>query len=164
MCEPTTLIIAATAVAAAGQVVSGIQKANAAKYEAKVAESNVKLATNQANDAMARTKEEQQRSFRKTAQLVGSQRAAMAANGIELGFGTAVDTIGDSKRIGQEEVNIIGRSGAREAMGYDIDAANYSAKADAARMAKKAAVTETVFGVGKTLLGGAQQYRRAQAG
>lgn len=164
MCEPTTMLIAATAITAAGSVVGGINQNNQAKYQAQVANQNAALERNSANDARARGAIEEQRQYRRTAQLLGVQRAALASNGVEVDFGSAADLQTDTKTIGWEDAATIRENTVREARGFEINAYNDVAKGKAARAQGKAALIGGIFNAGSTILGGAQQYRKMKAG
>lgn len=164
MCEPATLTLIATGVAAAGTVVSGVAQAKQQRYQAAVAERNAQLSNQSAADAIQRGKLEEQRSYRRTAQLQGEQRAALAANGIEVDFGSAADVQRDTAAAGAEEAGIIRENAMRETRGYEIEAANFGASAVADRAAAKATMVKTAFDTTSTILGGAQQYRKIQAG
>lgn len=163
MCDPVTLTIAGTAAAAAGTVVKTVNAANRATYEARVADSNAKLASAQAADAAERGKLEAQRVMGRNSQLLGRQRAAAAANGIEVDFGSSADVLGDTETIGRNEVATTYRNSEREMQGFDINASNYQAKARGARAARGAAIVEGAFDFGSTILSGAKQVGQIRA-
>lgn len=163
MCEPTTLIIAATAMQTAGQIVQGVNTAKQMRYSAKINEINANMDRKAAQDALDRGRIEEQRQYRRNSQRMGAIRAAQAANGIETEFGSASDVQFDAKQIGWEDADTIRQNAAREATGFEINAWNREAQAKADRAGAKAAMWNTVFDVGSTILGGAQQYRKAKA-
>ena len=107
MCDPVTLTIAATAVTAAGQVASGIGQAQQARYAAAMSERNAKLDADQAKRAEENTALEAQRRYRQSAQMLGAQQAAMAANGVDINFGSALDLQRDSRMLAAEDVGQI---------------------------------------------------------
>ncbi len=160
MCDPGTLILASTAVAAIGSGVTAAQSAAMSRYEGKVADRNAQLTTQQARDAQDRTRIEAARLYRKAGQTGGQQRAAMAANGLDLGFGSALQVQQDTAMITAEDAGQIYKSGAEEVRGFDINAGNYRAKAQGARQAASAAIVKGVFDVGSSVLGGATQYSK----
>jgi len=163
MCEPVTLAIAATAVAAAGTAVKTINTMKSQTYQARVADANAKMASSQAADAAERGKIEAQRVMGRNSQLLGRQRAAAAANGIEVDFGSSADVQNDTAEIGRQEVATTYQNAEREGLGYDISASNYQAKAASARAARSAALVEGAFDFGSTILGGAQQVGKIKA-
>lgn len=59
--------------------------------------------------------------------------------------------------IGYEDSKTIAQNTAREVMGYDVNASNYTAQARAARARGKAALVGGAINVFSTVLGGAKQ-------
>lgn len=134
MCEPVSIITVATAVvgtAIAAKSASDQAKAarGQAAYAAGVARNNAIIADQQAEsarafaersalDAEARGIAEEQRVRRQTAQLVGRQRAVLAANGVQVDAGSALDITTDSKAIGEIDALTVRSNAAREALGY----------------------------------------------
>lgn len=163
MCDPISLTIAATAVAAGGQIVQGVGQAQQSRYEAQIYDRNTALDREQAQDALARGRIDEARQYRKNAQLMGAQRAAAAANGIETDFGSMGDLQGDTKRLGWEDAATIRENAIRETKGYEIQAYNSQAKAASARSAASGALIGTVFNVGSTILAGATQTSKLKA-
>ena len=96
MCDPVTLTIAATAVATVSTVFGGIQQAQMHRYEAGIAQNNAVYAERQATDAETRGQKDQADLARRVAAVRGEQEAAFAAEGVDLGFGSALDVVGDT--------------------------------------------------------------------
>lgn len=164
MCDPGTLLIAATVAQAAGTVVKTVGAVQQHNYEAKVAEANIKAENLRIVDALDRGAQERQEAARKQAQMMGAQRASMAANGIDLGFGTAGKFLADTAEIGQREQHAVSENTRREVMAYDINAANFGGQMNASRSAAKGAALAGAFDVVSTLAGGASRYRDMQNG
>lgn len=160
MCDPVTLTVAATAVAATGQIVSGIGKSQQANYAAGIADQNRVAASKNAADAQDQTALEAQRRYRALAQTKGAQQAAMAANGVDINYGTAVDIQRDTAMIGAEDVGQIYKAGAAKVKGYDTEAWNYAGEANAQRAKAKGAIVDGIFGAAGTALGGASQIAK----
>lgn len=160
MCAPLIpmLAVASAVVGAAGSIMQGQAAGAQAKYSAQVNEQNAKLAAEQANDATIRGQEEAKKVARQYGQLGGQQRAAMGANGIDLGFGSALDVQRDTQLLKDEDLNTVYKNADRERKGYFIESANYRAEAEANRMQGKAAKTASFFEAGSTLLGGFSQF------
>ncbi|MBB5685649.1 hypothetical protein FHS49_001657 [Sphingobium boeckii] len=129
-----------------------------AKGQAAQAAVNRDEANRSAMDAMERGNIEQQQHYRKVSATMGSQRAAMAANGLDISFGSAADLVGDTAMYGQEDAATIAQNTVREARGFEIEAANYSAQGKSAKLAAKGAIVKGVFDMGSSILGGATQY------
>lgn len=169
MCEPTTALMAISlAVSAAGAVQSANAQAasmeasaNAATYNAQVAEMNATLSDRRARDALARGKEEEQRVRLQAAQLQGRQRAAMAANGVDLGFGSPLDTLLDTAVMGERDALAVRRNAANEAYDFEVQATNARADAGLGRMNAASSLsgarstrTSGLLTAGGTVLGG----------
>ncbi len=160
MCDPVTLTLAATAVAAIGQGVGAMSASKQANYQAKVAGANAKRESQAAIDAIERGNIETRKFQRRAGQEMGQQNAALAANGIDITFGSAADVRGDTAMFAQEDSQAIQENARREAMGYDINAVNYLSEAKSQRSAARGALVQGAFGVASTVLGGATQYSR----
>lgn len=165
MCGPAAPFLAAGAavLSAAGTIQGGLAAKAQGKYQAAVATQNASLANAQARDAMDRGRIEQVRLYRQQSQLQGRQQAAFAANGIDAGFGSALDVAEDTAMIGQEDALTLNKNTLRETKGYEISAGNYKSEAYAAKAKGKAAFTNSLFSAGSTLLGGASQFGKMNA-
>ena len=164
MCLPAALavpaLIASTVVSSVGAVVSGIGQAQQANYQASVADQNRVLANNQARDSIDNTNLEAQRRYRALAQTQGNQQAAMAANGVDLNFGSALDVQRDTAMIGAEDASQIYKAGAERTKGYEINAFNFASQASAERAKASGAMIGGLFNAASTALGGASQISK----
>ena len=152
--------MAATPALAVMMVGSGISAGSqlaAGEYNAKVAGYNAKVANAQAADALVRGEQEVTTARRKGSAVIGAQRAALAAQGVEVNTDTASQLQEDTARATAEDVVTIRNNAKREAWGYKVQATNYKAQARLARY-------EGVTGAAGTLLGGgAQTYNAGRA-
>jgi hypothetical protein len=164
MCDPGTLAIASAVMAVAGTAASTMSQVSQYRYEARVADFNRKAEDAKVQDAAQRGQIEERNAARRQSALMGAQRAAMAANGIDLSFGSAAETLGDSAMMAQEDRGTIRENTRREQMGYDINAANYAAKAKAARSAATGAIWSGIFQAGSTIAGAASRLGSIKAG
>ncbi|UUL83449.1 hypothetical protein [Sphingomonas qomolangmaensis] len=146
-----------TSVSGTVATVGNVQQA---RYRAAVADRNAALEQESARDALARGRTEEERSQRQTASTMGAQRAAMAANGIDLTFGSAASFVADTARVGQQDAATIRENATREARGMEREAANYRGEASAQRSAATGAAISGAFGVASSALGSAQQFKR----
>lgn len=105
----------------------------ALEAQAQVAANNAQLATWQGEDSLQRGQVAASGATMKTGQQVGSQRAALAANGVDLSMGSAQNIITDTEFIGKVDANTIQDNAAREAWGYRMQSRNYTDQARAAR-------------------------------
>jgi hypothetical protein len=164
MCELTTaLMIASTVMGGAAQIQAGNAQAAASRYNAQVAEMNAKMADRASRDAIERGASEEQRQRMQTAQLQGRQRAAMAANGVDLAFGSPLDALVDTAMMGELDALTIRRNANREAYDYQVQGVNYRADASLSRMNASAAKTGGYLGAIGTVLGGAGNVARYRA-
>lgn len=162
MCGPLPIVLAAAsaAVSASGQLLSGVGAANQYKYEASIAQQNSKIADSQAQDSILNTNLEAQRRYRELAQTKGQQQAAMAANGVSLDFGSAIDIQKDTAATGAEDIAQIYKGGAEKTKSYDISSWNYRSQAAADQAKASSAITGAIFGAASTALGGASQISK----
>jgi hypothetical protein len=85
----------------------------------------------------------------------------MAANGVSLDFGSAVDVQKDTAMIAAEDVSQIYKGGNERTKGFEISAFNYRSAAAMDRAKAKGAITGAVFGSLSTALGAASQISKA---
>jgi hypothetical protein len=162
LCGPAALpilAIAATAVTAGGQLYAGAAAKQQGKYEKQIADQNAAAERTAAADAAKRGETAQLQRYRQLAQSLGAQRAASAANGVDIDFGSALGTQLDTAQIGYEDSSTLAENTRREQMGFDINAANYTMQGRAALAKGKAAQVSSYFQAAGTVLGGAQQVK-----
>jgi hypothetical protein len=162
MCHPAILIAASAGVKAVGSVVSGIGQKQVLDYQGQVADQNARLAEDQARDSIQNGNLEAQRRYRELAQTKGQQVAAMAANGVDLNFGSAADVQKDSAAIGAEDIAQLYKGSNERTRGFEINAFNYRAQAAGDRARGKGALTEGIFSGLSTALGGAASAMQAK--
>lgn len=174
MCELTTmLLIGSTVMGAAGAIqqgqaaeMQGRAAQQSAEYNAKVADMNAKIAERQARDAVERGQIEEQQQRMNTSQIIGQQRAAMAANGVDLGFGSPLDTLVDTATMGELDALTIRANTRREERDIRQQGANSTAQAGMLRAEGQSALAEGRAGrkagfmnaFGTILGGGAKAY------
>lgn len=135
----TTLL--GTGLSAVGTLASANATAQAATYKAE----NDRML---AEDALKRGHEEEDAQRRKTAALMGRQRAVMAAGNVDLGSGSPLAILGDTAALGELDAQTIKGNAKREATFYENSA-------KASDMEAKSAKTAGMFGAFSTILGGA---------
>lgn len=144
---------------AASQWRAGSSQAKLAEYNAKVSENNATVDEIKAQDAIARGYQEETIHRKSTRQIIGSQRASFAAQGVEVNDGSALDVQLDVVRLGELDAITIRTNAAREAWGYKVDAMNDKASADdiraggqiAKQAGRNAAVSTVLTGAGSLL-------------
>ena len=124
----TTYIGAASlAATAAGAAAQAAAQRQAATYQAAVAQNNAKLAeanakyTEGVGDTKVAAKQEQ------TSQMLGAERAGLAASGIELDSGSALRLQEDTTRLGAIDAGTIRANAARDAYGFRTQGVNFAA-------------------------------------
>jgi hypothetical protein len=115
---------AANEVKAAGE----LQK-EAAYAGAQLLDWNASVARMQAADALARGAEDERRFRENIDVMVGAQRAGFAAQNVDVGFGSAVDTQADAAYLGELDALQIRNNAAREAWGFNVQATDYNIRA-----------------------------------
>lgn len=129
----------------------------AGKYEQKVFETNAEVADMQAQDAIARGREAEMRQRRAGHRLIGSQRAALAAQGIEVDSGSALDVQKDTAGLSELDALTIRNNAAREAWGFTVQAMDLRNQGRLARMGAKTQAQSLRNQSVSTLLSGASE-------
>lgn len=132
---------------------NAVAQQNALNYQAQVSANNAKIAQWQAQDALQRGARAEQTQRLKTAQLKGSQRASLAARGIALDEGSALNLLQDTDYMGDLDVATIQDNTTKEAWGYQNQANGYLN--DAALQGYRAGETNSNAALAGTLLTGA---------
>lgn len=136
-----------------GAVSSYNNSKNAAKaYEAqaKVNENNAIIAGWQADDALKRGDRAAMRVRMQGNQAKGAQRAKLAANGVDLGEGSALNILVDTDYFTDVDVATTLDNAAKEAWAIRNQAAGYSA--EASLMSGRAAAESPAFAAAGSLL------------
>lgn len=159
-----TMAYIAAAVAAIGAGLTTYGEASAAQaqagYQAQIAANNEIIAKQQRTDALNRGELEAQKAMQEQAQLFGQQRAALAASGVEVTQGSALDILASTRFLGKQDVATIQSNAAREAWGYSISAANYAAETTLQRWRENQAspALQGALVAGTSLLSSASTY------
>jgi hypothetical protein len=99
------------------------------ELQSQLADINAKLAESSAQQEIRRGQQAEQGVRLKTAQIKGSQRAAMAANGIDLGSDSATHILTTTDYMGERDAITVRDNATRNAWGYRTQGANYKAQA-----------------------------------
>lgn len=121
--------------------------------QAQIAANNAQLAEWQAEDAEQRGQVKANAQGMHTRQLKGAQRAGMAANGVDLGVGSAQQVLTDTDYFGQIDRDTILANSAREAWGYRMQGKGYTA--DSSLLSARASAQSPGLAAATTLMGGA---------
>lgn len=137
MCSPAAVGTAGTALQAYSMVQQGRQAKRLAGINAGIAEQNAADNELRAVEALRRGGQEEEAQRRQTAVLLGRQRAALAAGGVDTGSGTALNLQEDAAAFGEQDAQTIRDNALREAWGYRRGAENYRVQAAGERLSGK---------------------------
>lgn len=121
-------------------VVGAVQSYEQGKYLNKVAKVNAGISERAGRDAVKRGNIDADEQRQQTGQVLGAQRAAFAANGVDVNSGSAGQVQNDTAAIGELDALTLVNNAAREAYGYQVQAmdqrqqgklAKYQGKMDA---------------------------------
>lgn len=138
-----------TGMSVVGQINSQAAAGAQQSYLAQMSRQRQQFAEQQAQDAIRRGQVAEQKQRDLTAQRIGTQQAALAAQGTDL-EGSPIDILGDTARAGEQDALTIRSNAKREAWGYEAQAAGYAADA-----ALRESFQPSYLGAGASLLMGA---------
>lgn len=124
-------------------------------FQANLAEINARTSESQAQQTLLAGQREEQKSRIATANLKGTQRASMAANGIDLGVGSAAQILTSTDVLGEIDANTIQANAIKSAWGYRAQASNQTSQAMSSRAASEAISPSSAFA--SSLLGSSGQ-------
>lgn len=154
MCAPMVMagvMLAGTLVSAYGQMQQA-KAANAqAEYQSKVAANNAATAEMEAQYAEQQGQRNAEAQRRKTAVMVGAQRARMGASGAVVDTGSFLDLTLDTVKSGELDAMALLNEGKMEAWRARVQGTNYRAQGKLYSMSK----TNPYIGAAGTLLQGA---------
>jgi hypothetical protein len=134
---------------AASSAMGKIQAGNAGK---DMMNFNAGIADWQAQDALARGRINEKRSRQQTEQTIGTQRVALASQGVDVNRGSALDVQADAAYLGELDAITIRNNAQKEAWGYKTQAANYRYQGSNAQREGMFGAFQTIVGAGGSLL------------
>ena len=140
-----------TVTAAAGAARQASAQRQQAEYQAQVAENNAITARRLADDSLRRGQIEEQRSRQQTRQLQSRQTAALAASGVDVASGSALDIISDTAAVGEIDALTIRDNASREAWERRVQAQEFTQQG--ALFGAEAAASSSLAPVGTLLTG-----------
>jgi hypothetical protein len=140
-----------------GLAMSAYSAVGQAKYQTKVASNNALSAKYAADDATARGAVEEQQQRNKTRAIMGQQRAALAANGMDATTGTGSQLLTDAAGFGEYDALTVRNNAMKQAYGLNLQSDNLLSEGKAA----KAAGYNTA--AGSLLTGGSKVYATGKA-
>ena len=155
-----TLAMAATGFQAGGALMGTIGSYNQSKaskasfeYQAAVERNNAVLAQQQSADAIRRGQSAEGNARLRAAQTMGAQRARLAANGVALDEGSALNLLQDTEYMSGVDALTIRDNAAREAWGFQVQGQN--ATNNAQLLATRAGNERPALSLAAGLLSGA---------
>lgn len=142
MCDPKTMGM----LSIGSQIAGGLMGAKGAydqastqksilAVQAAIAQQNEQIANEQASVALENGQVAEQNSRLQTAQVFGAQRAALAANGVDLGEGSPNDILTTTKFLGERDALTIRDNATRQAWGYQVQGVNAANNAQLMQLA-----------------------------
>jgi len=145
--------VAGTGLGAIGQARRAQAAAGQASYQAQVARNNQIIAERSATLAEQQGQAQEDRQRLKTAQLLGSQRAALAAQGGDVNAGSDLDILGDTARAGESDAQTIRSNTMLQAYGHRLEATSAAGQANLYEANAANEMANLPFGIGSSLLG-----------
>ncbi len=134
-------------------------------YQSQIALSNARLANIQADDAVQRGEKDVLKSQQETKAVAGSQRAALAAQGIDMKSGSALDVQEDTAGRGAMDALTIRNNAWRTAWGYKVQAQQDTTQAAFDKLAAKNQARSTLLTGGldaaRQMVTGADRWNKA---
>lgn len=131
MCDALSIIGAV--VSAAGSMQKAQAEQDEARYRAKVAANNAKVAEWQAQSAEDKGTEEAMQVGRKQAELRGQQKSTLAANGLDLGSGSPAALVEQTDYYGLQDQRSAMQNGMDQAWGARAQRDNFTAESNMQR-------------------------------
>ncbi len=138
------------------------------ELQANLADINARMSESSAQQTLLTGQRDEQKSRIATANLKGTQRAGMAANGIDLGEGSAAQVLTSTDVMGEVDADTIAANAVRSAWGYRTQGVNQSNQALMSRASAGAinpgqSALTSLLGSAGTVAGNWYQYNKAGA-
>jgi hypothetical protein len=157
MAALSSLLLASSASQGIAAVGTGISQSQASlaqgEYQQRMYETNARMAEYQAQDAVKRGDQAAKAHDKQVKGVIGSQRAAMAAQGVEVDSGSALDLQTDTAAIGAQDSLTIKNNAWREAWGYKVQANEYQGKGAMAGISSRFEAKNSILTGGMKALG-----------
>ena len=121
------------------------------KFNAAIYESNARMQELRAEDSIRRGNVEAKKAKQAAARLIGSQRATMGAQGIDIESGSALDIQMETASFGAEDALTIKNNAWREAWGLRASAVDYYGKGRFEKLTAESKAKNTILTGGLTI-------------
>lgn len=146
--SPATMMAAQLTASAGANIGSTYASAAARRSQGQFAqqqaEFNRQAAERQADDAIKRGKRDVAAMKRKTRNIIGSQRAAFAAQGIDVESGSAAEIQADTAALSAADELTIRNNSYREAFGFRSQALNFRFQGEREALATRSSIGATI--------------------
>lgn len=154
----------ATGALAFSQVASGYSQASAQRaegdYQKSIFDINARFAEAQAKDAIKRGDKEAIELTKRAKRLIGSQRVSLAAQGIDIESGTALQIQEDTAELSEADAMTIRNNAWKEAWGYRVQAFDFRNRGEFAKMSSRNRARNTLLTSGIQAAGTYQQGKK----
>lgn len=140
---------------AAGALYGGIAAGNAASYQAHISQVNAQIAKQNADYAIEAGTAKTAQVGEQAAQRGGAVKAALAANGVDVNTGSAVDVETGTRKSGLLDEQTTANNAELEAYGYKSQATSYTAQSNLESAEAEEAPIAGALNAGGSLLGNA---------
>lgn len=168
MAAPAAFMIGSSIVQGIASLFGASAEADAqrqqAEYNANVSEFNAKLSEMQTEDAYKRGDRDAQKLKSQAKTFKGTQRAKLAAQGIEVDSGSAAEIQEQTEVLSAQDAMTIKNNAAREAFGYKVQTMQYRQAAKYGMQAGENAARATMLGGGLRAVGSFGQAAAYAAG
>lgn len=130
----------------AGTLMSGMAQSQAASYQAAVARNNQIIANQNATLETQKGEVTAENNDLKTRAMVGSQKAAQAANGVDVDSGSPLDVRSSSEQLGRLDALTIINNSQAKAYNYKAQGVNFQAEAQLDDMKASNYMTSSIIG------------------
>lgn len=151
------LTLGSGATQAIGQYQQGHAAAQAAKYNAAMAEQNAKIQDQNAVIAGQAGAAQVGMQQRQTRAMVGDTVANEGASGVDVNSGSSTNVVGSESSLGMLDALTVRSNATKEAYGYTTQAANERAEGELDKYKAKKTEQGALWGAAGTLLGSASQ-------
>lgn len=145
------------AFSALGKIQSARQQQAQFKYQAQIARNNQIIANQSADDELARGRVEEQQKRLQASRLKGKQRTTLAANGVVIDEGSALDILEDTAALGEFDTLVIRSNAERRATALRNQAGGFGVQAQMFSTAGSNAMSDGFLGAAGSLVTGASQ-------
>lgn len=148
----TAAVVSLAALSAVNSYSQSKAQKSQGDFQSQQLEANARIADIQADDAIKRGESEAKAHRRRVRLQIGEQRAGLAAQGLDLESGSALDIQKDTAGFGAEDEVTIKNNAFREAWGYKVQANDYRTGSQFTKMSSKTQSRQTLMTGGLSAL------------